>query len=443
MTRRDLLVAGAGTAVLATGCGPVVRRLHAMAPAAPPDPKTEEIRLLDRLHYGPSGPDLARIRDMGTAAWIDDQLKGEAEDPPGLVFALHRLDVLAFEPDDLRGRPEDEVLRQLQSAAVLRATYSPNGLRARLEEHWADRFNVYARKGLATYRLARYRDTLGDPLGSHPEMIRRLAKSPAMLAYLDGPQNVKEKPNENLARELLELHTLGVNGGYSQRDVMEVARCLTGWRLENRFLRRRGNALFDAKRHDDGPKTVLGRTIPAGGGEKDLVAVLDILTEHPSTARYCAEGLVRRLLGRDDERWTARLVKAYVASKGSIRETLRPLATSQELLDAAPREKRPFETVVSALRAVNARTDAGPALLGHLAAMGHSPYEWPMPDGYPMEPEAWRGGSLPRWRFGLDLARNRIEGTEVPDDPPVGLSPKRPGPDGLALALLDPRFAQC
>src|SRR2546423_5875303 len=134
-------------------------------------------------------------------------------------------------------------------------------------------------------------------------MVRASAHSPAMLGYLDKTANKRGVANENYARELMELHTLGVHGGYSQKDVMEVARCFTGWTVEERFLHRKGFFRFDESVHDNGPKTVLGHVIPAGGGESDGDQVLDILANHPATARHLSTKLSHAFLGAEDEAW--------------------------------------------------------------------------------------------------------------------------------------------
>jgi uncharacterized protein (DUF1800 family) len=212
----------------------------------------------------------------------------------------------------------------------------------------------------------------------------------------------------------MELHTLGVHGGYTQKDVQEVARCLTGWTVEQRFLRRRGAFRFDASRHDDGPKTVLGVKIPAGGGERDGERVLEILAAHPSTARFLARKLCRYFLGAEGTPWEAKLAAIYTKTGGDIRAMLRPLLLSEELLAAPPILKRPFDFMVSALRALSADTDGGKPLQEHLSRMGQPLYQWPMPDGYPDRTASWTGSLLARWNFALALSAGEVSGTRVP-----------------------------
>src|SRR5712692_4635077 len=180
---------------------------------------------------------------------------------------------------------------------------------------WTDHFNIDSSKAECKWlKAADDRDVIRPhAMGRFPDLLRASALSPAMLWYLDGRFNRKrdgdDKPNENYARELLELHTLGVHGGYTQRDVMEVARCLTGWTLETRpfwlshAIRPRNAFWFDSARHDDGEKIVLGHRIPPGGGEKDGDRVLDILAQHPATARFIATKICRHFLGDDTGPW--------------------------------------------------------------------------------------------------------------------------------------------
>jgi uncharacterized protein (DUF1800 family) len=240
-----------------------------------------------------------------------------------------------------------------------------------------------------------------------------------MLSYLDNQVNRRRDPktgagaNENYARELMELHSLGVHGGYTQKDVQEVARCLTGWTVENRFLRARGTFRFDPDLHDDGPKTVLGVTIPAGGGKSDGDRVLEILAKHPSTARFISAKLCRYFLGVEDEAWTKKLAALYLQTDGDIPSMLHPLLLSDALLESPPILKRPFDFVVSAMRALSTDMQSSLPVQEHLAQMGQALYQWPMPDGFPDRTSAWTGSLLARWNFAFALATNGLPGTQV------------------------------
>ena len=312
----------------------------------------------------------------------------------------------------------EQVLFELQRADLLCAVYGRNQLLERMTDFWLNHFNIYALKTNSAFRLAG--DTRkvirANALGKFPDMLRASAHSPAMLGYLDNTSNKSGVPNENYARELMELHTLGVHGGYTQRDVMEVARCLTGWTVEDRFLHPRGKFRFNPDVHDTGSNFVLGHVIPAGGFQEDGEMVLDILAKHPATAKHISTKLCRQFLGREDSAWIDRLSAVYLASGGDLRSILHPLLTSQDLLVAPPIAKRPLDYVASALRACNADTDCGHAVVDHVTKMGQAPQLWPMPDGYPDKADAWTGSMLGRWNFAVALSTGRIQGTGIEVD---------------------------
>jgi uncharacterized protein (DUF1800 family) len=262
-----------------------------------------------------------------------------------------------------------------------------------------------------------------------------------MLWYLDGRTNrratASERPNENYARELLELHTLGVDGGYGQTDVMEAARCLTGWTVRDRHRFRKGRVEFDPALHDDGEKRVLGLRIPAGGGPRDLEMLLDVVTAHPATARHVATKLCRRFIADAPPPAAVETVaRAFRSSDGDIRATLRALFRDEAFRDPAARRtklKRPFQLVASALRATGARTDGGAPLLDHLRRMGQSPFQYPTPEGAPDVGPAWTGTLLWRWRLALALEQGEVAGTSI-DVPRLAM--RAGGRDGLAAHLL-------
>lgn len=236
--------------------------------------------------------------------------------------------------------------------------------------------------------------------------------------------------NENYARELMELHTLGVDGGYTQKDVQEVARCFTGWTIfAPRGLGNRGaqamaagepgKFYFNARMHDDGEKIVLGHKIPAGGGVRDGLMVLDILAHHPATAKFIATKLARRfVMDEPTPQLVERISRAFTASDGDIRETLRAVFTSPEFNSPdsyRAKIKTPFELAVSAIRTLGGDTNGGPGLHQWIARMGEPLYGYQAPTGYPDRAENWvnTGALLERLNFGLALASNRIPGTRV------------------------------
>jgi uncharacterized protein (DUF1800 family) len=234
--------------------------------------------------------------------------------------------------------------------------------------------------------------------------------------------------NENYARELMELHTLGVDGGYTQKDVQEVARCFTGWTIfAPRGLRNRergaqgepGQFYFNPRLHDDGEKIVLGHKIAAGGGVRDGLMVLDILAHHPSTAKFIAKKLARRfVMDEPSPQLIDRIAAAFTRSDGSIRETLRALFASPEFNSPEAyraKIKTPFELAVSSIRTLGGETNGGPGIHQWISRMGEPLYGYQAPTGYPDKAENWvnTGALLERLNFGLVLASNRIPGTRV------------------------------
>ncbi|MCH8275669.1 MAG: DUF1800 family protein [Armatimonadetes bacterium] len=421
MNRRDFLRAGviAGAGSLFAGCSSPVRRYASRGTPdsiSPPKADVEPTaRLVNRVSFGPVPGELQRVRSMGADAYVDEQLRAGREEDFALRFQLGRLDVHNINAAELRDLPQEEVIRQLQQSALLMSVYSPNQLRERMVDFWTNHFNIYVRKKLSAYRKPT--DDISvvrkHALGKYPDLLRASAHSPAMLAFLDNQVNRRGLANENYARELMELHTMGVQGGYTQKDVQEVARCFTGWTIENRFMRPRGTFRFDPERHDNGAKIVLGEKIPAGGGKKDGDTVLDILAQHPSTAKYISGKICRFFLGDGAGAWAGRTAKTYSETGGDIRAMLRPILLAREMLKAPPILKRPFDFMVSSLRALNADTDCGRPLQNHLEDLGQPLYQWPMPDGYPDITDAWTGSLLARWNFALALTAGGMSGTSV------------------------------
>ena len=419
MERRDVLKLGAAATVAAAlaGCSKIASEI-AETPDALPLPTgdvTPELRILHRLGFGPRPGDIALVASMGLAAYVEDQLAASQTEEPRLNLLLSNLEIFSIDSEDMMDIHREQVIAQLQRANLLYAVYSRNQLQERMTDFWLNHFNIYAPKSDDAWRLAG--DTRkvirNNALGKFPDMVKASAHSPAMLDYLDNTVNKSGVANENYARELMELHTLGVHGGYTQQDVMEVARCLTGWTIEKRFLHRRGTFRFDETVHDDGQKVVLGHIIPAKGGEADGDRVLEIVSNHPSTAKHISAKLCREFLGHEDASWIDKMSATYMATGGDIKEMIRPLLLSKEILASPPIAKRPLDFVASCLRATNADSDCGPGVIDHLTKMGQSPYLWPMPDGYPDKAEAWTGSMLGRWNFALALAGGQIGGASL------------------------------
>ena len=224
--------------------------------------------------------------------------------------------------------------------------------------------------------------------------------------------------NENYARELMELHTLGVDGGYTQKDVQEVARAFTGWTIAN--PRQGGGFQFEPRMHDDGEKIVLGHRIKAGGGQHDAEEVLDILAAHPSTARFIATKLARRFVSdQPPAALVDRAAARFRATKGDIREVVRTIVTSPEFFAPAAyraKVKTPFEFVASAMRAARADTTNAMPLVQAMRDLGMPPYQCQPPTGYADRAEAWvnTGALLNRMNFAISLTEGRLRGIRTP-----------------------------
>ncbi len=420
--RRQLLALG--LAWLAACDGPrtvAARWLGADVPAfVPPASDTVDPfhRLLVRAGFGPWPGDVEEAREMGTDGWIESQLHPESLDDSACTAMARRFDSLQAGPGDAAEWEDETLRRELQRYALLRAVHSRRQVHESLVAFFADHLNVSIHKpGVAALAPHYVREVLRPhALGQFGDLLRASARSPAMLVYLDGADNALRKPGdvpqENYARELLELHTLGVRGGYDQRDVMEVARALTGFVVRERLLRGRGSVAFEPAWHDDGAKSVLGTIVAAGGGEDDLDAVIDIVVAHPSTARHLATRLTRWFVGDPAPPEVVEdAARTFATTEGDLRATVGAILRSDALLTAPPRLKRPFRFVVSAFRALGAVTQAREPVVTALERMGQAPHAHPTPDGYPFEAHPWLGSLY--WRFafarGLDGP-----GTQVP-----------------------------
>jgi uncharacterized protein (DUF1800 family) len=402
-------------------------------------------------------------------------------------------------------RPANQLLPQITANRVLRAVYSEKQLQEVMVDFWQNHFNVYSGKNAVRWYIPSYeRDVLRkNALGNFKDLVVGTAQHPAMLFYLDnfesrspnadtgnggggilqriaqngGQLNERQRErikqqrgwtdaeldqrlaqlktqsqnrqkrgiNENYARELMELHTLGVEGGYTQADIVEVAKAFTGWTIadprgyrraaaneikgqENQALNRlqrmagvpddidSGEFYFNEKWHETGTKTVLGQKVNEGG-VKDGLKVIDLLVAHPSTAKFIAKKLaVKFVSDNPSPELVARVAKAFQDSKGDIKTTLKALFTDKEFY--APENyrakiKTPFELAVSAIRAIGADTNSSPAILAMLNKLGEVPYGYQAPTGYPDMAEDWvnAGALLERLNFSVALASNRIPGT--------------------------------
>jgi uncharacterized protein (DUF1800 family) len=363
-----------------------------------------------------------------------------------------RQGLFAIAPAELRRRiemangPQQVVAQDLMEGKVLRAVYSHRQLSEVLDDFWFNHFNIFLDKGADRYLVTEYeRDAIRPRvMGKFRDLLEATAKSPAMLFYLDNWQSVgPDSPamrgrkngrglNENYGRELLELHTLGVDGGYTQKDVTEAARCFTGWTIDQ--PQRGGTFFFNRRVHDDGEKVVLGVKIPAGGGESDGEKVLDLVARHPSTARFVSTKLAMRFVADEPPASLVdRMAQTFLKTDGDLRAVMQTMLGSKEFWSEGAyrsKMKSPLEMVVSAVRALAGDVDYGFPLVNQVAQLGQPLYRKQEPTGYSNSSQEWlnAGGLLARMNFALQLADNRVPGVKVeaakaarPDDPVAGI----------------------
>jgi uncharacterized protein (DUF1800 family) len=430
-TRRSLLkTAALGGAASLVSCERATSLLTQEAGQRMPDalgvcdgPEIDpDFHLLSRAAFGPWPGDVPRLKETGRDAWIEEQLEPAGIDDSLCDLRAGGFESLMMEPGNAYEFNKDVLRDQITRHALLRAVYSRRQLFEVMVEFWTDHLNIDLEKGDCVYlKPADDREVVRrHALGKFRDLIMASAKSPAMLTYLDGRDNkvrrkTEDKPNENYARELMELHTLGVRGGYTQDDVREAARCLTGWTVDkkarlletlNPFKPGLGQAYFRKDWHDEGEKKVLGQVVPAGGGERDIERLVDIVCAHPSTAPFIASKLCRRFVSYDaPESLVNRVAAEFTRTGGDIKSLLRVILRSDEFQASRGRLlKRPFRFVVSALRAIGADTHAHAPLMETLHRMGQGLFQHPTPDGYPDAESPWLGTLLWRWNFAFALA---------------------------------------
>jgi uncharacterized protein (DUF1800 family) len=372
-----------------------------------------------------------------------------------------RRDVLGSDPNNVpRAIGEDSkrpqrVVAELGMAKVARAIYSERQLQQVMDDFWFNHLNVFAGKGEDRYYLTSYERDVIQPhtLGKFKDLLTASAKSPAMLFYLDNflsadpraaqreaqeryarqmaryrgwgtppvPPSAQKKNNErglneNYGRELMELHTLGVDGGYTQKDVTEVARCFTGWTIEK--PRQNPEFKFDDRLHDPDPKYVLGKKIHAGG-MKDGEEVIDLLVHDPSTARFISTKLARRFVSDNPPpALVDRMAKSFAESDGDIKTVMHTMIYSPEFWSRETyraKIKTPFELVVSATRALGTDVDMPQPLVGWVGRIGEPIYQCQPPTGYADKADSWvnTGALLNRLNFSLALAGNKMRGSRT------------------------------
>ncbi|MBV1915640.1 MAG: DUF1800 domain-containing protein [Pseudomonadales bacterium] len=409
---------------------------------------TREYTTLKRTSFGVHRDEMLAIDSIGISAYLDQQLNYLAIDDGILEAHIQTNFPLLFQtPAELyAGFPANiaSVLQQAIAAVHYRQIFSRRQLYEVMVEFWTDHFNIQLLNGLCpTLKPTDDAEVIrAHALGNFGDLLRASAKSPAMLFYLDNFLNQESAPNENYARELMELHTLGVDGGYTEQDIKEVARCFTGWSIY--FADDPGGDAgtfnyIDAI-HDKGSKIVLEEEIPAGGGQEDADQVLDLLIAHASTADFIATKLCRRFItDTPDQSTVDEVATAFTQSGGEITDTLRALFETDAFSNSADLKfTRPSEYLSGLIRALAPDTayptDDGNLFYFALAIMGQLPYNWPTPDGYPDEQSYWEstGGLLNRWRLSFISYAEFIEAINVID---IDYGPMLNGANTLASVV--------
>jgi len=431
ISRRGLIQGALGGTAAALAAGFTTRsaRAAAMPPSGPPTPFDWERFLVERITMGFTLPEFLRAKQIGYAAYLDEQLKPTAIDDSALESLLAaEFPSLALDPYALydrygRNGTEGICVAELRAATVLRATFSKRQLKERLVDLWSNHFSLDHKKVLIMATTDHREVIRTHAMKSFPELLQASAHSAAMLCFLDNGANLKEAPNENYARELMELHTMGVRSGYTEQDVKEVARCLTGWSwVQPTYY---GSFAFYGFNHDDDAKSVLGHSIAPGGGQSDGEWVLRELGRRRETSQFIARKVLRHFFGyAPSDRFVDRVARVFRQTDGDVKELVRAVFSQDNVTDegigAVAKIKRPGHYITSLLRALDVGVDKdswtpnrGDWIVLYTYLLGQMPFDHITPEGYPDDFDVWSHAMLPRWRFASDLLENRIPSSPV------------------------------
>lgn len=423
ISRRDLL-RGAGSRVASrgvmVGLGGLVAAFAGarQALSAPPtvehdlDPRALLYRLVQRCSFGVSTWEAQLAESLGYEGYLEYQLKPGSDGMRARLAKFNLLSRTAAQIYSIKKKNFDsgeESRRQLSRAMILRAIYSRKQLVERLVEFFGDHLNVVAEDDKRVLKLVEDRLVIRKHvLGTFPAMLMASAQSPAMMRYLNNDESTAFAPNENYAREVMELHSLGVDGGYTQDDIANLAKILTGWGLyyewDKEAGKLRGTFRFNPDNHNTDNKTFLGQVIAGQSGAAGIqegIRAMQILGAHPNTARFLATKLCKKFLA-DQPRtaWIDAVTATYTQTGGSIPAMMRTLLQPDFLRDARPKLKRPIHLVASAIRALDGRVLSSDSDLEcQLERAGQQPFQWHPPNGYPEAPGYWANNPLPRWNF--------------------------------------------
>ncbi|MGQ0538259.1 MAG: DUF1800 domain-containing protein [Gemmatimonadaceae bacterium] len=422
-SRRDLLkitAALAGATLLPARSARAQRiarprpKIYSGFNANTPNPGKEAIsRLVRRVTHGITDEDLQRAKQLGFTRYVEEQLNHTAiSDSAVEQYVAATFPTLTLDHTALYSMDQRQVFDQLVRATFYRAVYSKRQLYERMVEFWSDHFNINWEKVLYLQTIDQREVIRKHALGKFPDMLRASAHSVAMLAYLDNTLSRVNRVNQNYARELLELHTVGVDGGYTQADVEQATRILTGWTVRNR-----GEFYFDPTGHDFGEKTVMGRTYPAqspsvgAGAIAEGEQLLSFLVTHPSTAKFIARKMARWMLQYEPAQTLVDAVAAeYTRTGGDIKAMLRKILTPANLMAAPAKLKRPNHLIISSVRSLKPNiTNQARLAFSYMIYLGMPYFQWDDPDGYPDRVDFWAGTILLRWNYANFIATNTTD----------------------------------
>ncbi len=412
------------------------------------DPKV--LHVLNRVSFGPRPGDIERVKSMGVDAYIKSQLSPESiPEPPQLRKQLNNLETLELNAVELwkgyappQGKKKQQLSQQERKQAqkrsqiprqqglearLIKAIASPQQLQEVMVDFWFNHFNVFDNKGLNRIWVSSFEQDAIRPhaFGRFRDLLGATAHHPGMLFYLDNHQNTAPGSpgargrykglNENYARELMELHTLGVDGGYTQEDVITLARILTGWTTDREGKYGDGKGFyFETKRHDYSDKVFLGKPIP-GNGSLEGEQALDLLARHPSTAHYISYKLAQYFVAdQPPAKLVDTLAQRFLKTDGDIRKVLETLFQSPEFWDTQyynSKFKSPYHYIISAVRATGSKNPKWKTLSGIIRQLGMPIYGCPTPNGYKNTEKAWLSpdGMIRRVSFATALANGNFE----------------------------------
>jgi uncharacterized protein (DUF1800 family) len=408
------------------------------SPAALPSWSNAEVRLVRRITMGVTLNELNEVNRLGYQEYLNRQLNyTEIDDSEVEAAVTSRWPLVGATNATLATSNQGTVAAQLQEATIFRAAFSERQLYERLVEFWSDHFNIAVTK-VGYLKAVDDREVIRKhALGKFRDLLMASAKSPAMLGYLDQNQSRRGAPNENYARELMELHTVGVDGGYTQTDVAELARVLTGWTYQGQ-----GNFTFNPTLHDFGSKTVMGQSFPATSSSSGTTAIAEgeqfitFLANHPNTATFVSTKLLRWLLQAEPTGSQIQVAsRVWRATGGNIRLVVRAILNEGWLAVAPAKFKRPFHYLVSAMRSTAIEVASATSLPNRVNTLGQPLFFYETPDGYPDKIEYWSGNIMPRWSFSTFLAaQNSATGLRV------STAPFLTGTPDAAIDEIDARF---